>query len=751
MPNMINSAKNALHRSTSIKRLILEFNNEQYQKVIKTIKRLPRSLREQPMTQQLLGLSHYKQGRYEIAERVLERVAARSANTAELLTNLGLCKQDSGKTKHAINCYEKSLKLDPYHVDTYINYASLLIEIFDFQKGINILNEGIKIFPSDVNLRINICIAHIKNGSFEKALLHANEARKKNPNHLQIKEINADCYRMAGKKELAKNLYEEIINNSKEENPQLLYKLELCKPKKEIDTRIFNLVVNQKFDFATWNNALSSIAEAHEKLVKELLPKMPSYEGEKNLVILSAVNNLIRLHQYDLANKVVDDVLEKDAENSRAVVYKSQILYALNYTNEAVAWAFKAASLMNDNSDILNNLGLYLWASNNHQAAFINFNKSLEIDPKNVKTLINMSYCAKEAGHPSQAIDFAKRALQNSPSSPEARLNLAMAYFASGQNLAKAYELFESRFSIKNSSTQYLNFSNPRLNQLSDAKNKKIIIWEEQGVADVLHYLCFHEKIILAAKSVVIIVDKRLIALIRMSLQFKNVIVTSIDQFHANYSECDFDYNLPVGDLAKLENFDGSYSPKSYLKSPDVTSFPALKALKLENYNKVIGISWTGAAATDKKRNKYFTELKDWYELIIETDAVFVNINYTDVTKEFLQAPDAVKEKFILPDFNLKDDFQQLTCLLKQCHLVVGPLNTPVMMATLSGIQAVGYYKYEAEKNLGRSQKKGAWRQAFLPNNIVFDLSVEGDYDFRRQVKDYVKLFANNQNMKNTI
>lgn len=728
---------------TKIQRLLQNFEQGKFPKIINSINRLNPKHKADPRIAQILGLSHYKLENFEQAEYHLKRALVEATNKAEILCNLGLCLQDFGKTNDAIISYKKALDIDPTNEDAYTNYASLLIENFEYRKAKNLLETALEILGPKLNIIINLCIAFLKMGQPESALRHIQSLEQLEDADNRVIELAADCYRLSGNLKKAFQTYSLLLNSDSKEHSNLRYKANLCNPNQTNESELKDKILDQNFTVVSWNNALSIINVNEQDLVLRMLKKAPNLKEAKISDLLAIVSNLIRLHQYELADNIINEVLIKDTTNGTGTVFKAQILYALDKLNEAVVWGFKAVELLPDNADVYNNLALYLWATDNHQAALINLNKSLELEARNAKALVNKSYFAKDIGRVQEAIQYATDALNLEPDNHEAKLNLSLALFASGQELSKAYELYEARFDIKSSVCGKLNFKAKRLERFEDAINKTVALWQEQGVADVLHYLCFAKDLLATAKNVEMIIDDRLIPLLKEAFVQPNIRYHPISEYETIKDKLNIDFEIPVADLPKLSKFSGNYSPPSYLKLEDKFQFESITSLNLGDYKKTIGLAWSGANSTDKRRKSFLTSLADWYPLIEEVDAIFVNINYINIDDELEKAPLSVRQKIILPTFDLKNDFLQLAVLLQKLDLVVGPLNTPAMLATLVGTNTIGYYKHFMEKNLGLGVKNGVWRQPFLPCNLTFDLACDQTYDFKNEIKNYIKLLVN--------
>ena len=93
----------------------------------------------------------------------------------------------------------------------------------------------------------------------------------------------------------------------------------------------------------------------------------------------------------------------------------------------------------------------------------------------------------------------------------------------------------------------HLSTKKPKLNSF-DVKNKKILIWSEQGLGDHILYSTMLADALMSANDFIVVIDSRLLDLYKASFKdFKNVVFLD-----AADNESLYDFHIPMGDLGQF-------------------------------------------------------------------------------------------------------------------------------------------------------------------------------------------------------
>ncbi len=120
---------------------------------------------------------------------------------------------------------------------------------------------------------------------------------------------------------------------------------------------------------------------------------------------------------------------------------------------------------------------------------------------------------------------------------------------------------------------------------------------------------------------------------------------------------------------------------------------------------KIIGFSWRGGSAATRKFSRNI-ELDVWAEFFIREDCQFVNLQYdtTDSERKKLEAMGVVT-----PDFNLKDDIDEMASCLQSLDLLISMDNTTVHLAGALGTKVWNIIPFSAEWRWFMEDEKSFW------------------------------------------
>jgi len=117
----------------------------------------------------------------------------------------------------AMECFEKTLQLNPKNVEAKINLASCYVEgTSDPMKGIGLLKEVEKTDSNNVNLQLNFAFFSERSGQWDKAIARFEKVLKIQPDFIEAHLHLADAYEQKGDKENAiKSLekYKDLVDD----------------------------------------------------------------------------------------------------------------------------------------------------------------------------------------------------------------------------------------------------------------------------------------------------------------------------------------------------------------------------------------------------------------------------------------------------------------------------------------------------------------------------------------------------------
>jgi hypothetical protein len=193
------------------------------------------------------------------------------------------------------------------------------------------------------------------------------------------------------------------------------------------------------------------------------------------------------------------------------------------------------------------------------------------------------------------------------------------------------------------------------------------------------------------------------------------------------------DFHLPLGDFGPLLTFDKT---KSNLAAPYIKTETDLKnywsdVITTDKLN--VGLAWESGFRT-LRRNLNYTKLNDWESLILDEKIRVINLQYGINEKEFTVKEQSLFDKVFDPEFDLKNDFENLSALLKNLDVVVSPTSAIMSHADACDVKNISYTSYVFDKALGNIFEERFIKIPWLTNNKVFMFEESN----KRQVLDEI-------------
>ena len=314
----------------------------------------------------------------------------------------------------------------------------------------------------------------------------------------------------------------------------------------------YNKAIKLKPDYAeAYNNrgvvlkSLGRIDEAIESYNKaiELRPNYIDAYHNKGIAFQSIFNFEESLKNYNQTISLKPDYAE--AYNNRGVVLKS-----LGRIDEAIESYNKAIELNPNYADPINNLGFIFQLKKDYKKGLVYFNKALELDPdsENKKFTIGL-------------------------------LNLKFQKFKEG------WTGYEWRKNLKDRDVKLKKYDSFPLPKLNELKDKKILIYSEQGLGDII---LFSRYIKLLSKITKKITFKTYNSLIELFKTFNNCCeITNLE-----LDTQDFDYTCSLLSLPLIFETNEENIPKEMMNLSINEEKSIFWEKKLKNNNFRIGIAW---------------------------------------------------------------------------------------------------------------------------------------------------------------
>ena len=284
------------------------------------------------------------------------------------------------------------------------------------------------------------------------------------------------------------------------------------------------------------------------KKLNEILIKYKNLEKEKEILFGEAYNSFFK-EDFDQSIKICNQIV-----NDNDSKYSTQDLLASNFKNK----------------------GNFL------EAFKIYKNKLLEYK-NDYKIYYNIGCLLFELGKVRQANYYFEKSKNLNPNFADITWRQSLCYLTL-KDFKNGFLLYEDRWKRENHpNIKFNNIKTP--NNISEIKDKKILIWDEQGLGDTINFSRFVIDILKFTKDVTFVVDKKL----KDILSKLHTEIFVVD--YQNLKEINYDFQIPTGSLPKLLNILTTDDIKFYKLSLPETK---IKKKYIDNDKFNIGIAWCG-------------------------------------------------------------------------------------------------------------------------------------------------------------
>ena len=367
---------------------------------------------------------------------------------------------------------------------------------------------------------------------------------------------------------------------------------------------------------------------------------------------------------------------------------------------EAIESYNKVLILNPDHALACNNMGNALKDQFKLDKAIEAYNKAISLKPDYAEAYSNMGVAVKIQGDLKRAIDVQKKCISLNPDHAEAHQNLCFTLLNSGK-IREGLDEHEWRWKTVKGFSRQRNFLQSMWDGKTSLKNKKILLWCEQGIGDTMNWCSCLPFITSRAKHCIVECQEKLVPLLQRS--FPNVEIKAEDR-SLDSERQDFDLHLPMGSLYKhfIDEIMQNVKPDSYLvPDPERVKFWR-KRLRSVGKGPYIGISWKSSVVSPY-RLQHYPPITEWSAVLNVPDVTFINLQYTDYVADIAK----VQDEFGVTVHNFEDidqynNIDEVAALCAALDMVVSTKIAPPFISS----------------SVGTTTKIANWRQSSY-NNIL--------------------------------
>ena len=584
-----------------------------------------------PQIQHLIGqaIESFQNGNLKQAEEILSRILATQSNILPALEILGLIKASQGNHLEAAKLLKKAVKLNPQNPATQYNLAKALSDSKDYVGSLIHHEKALQLAPNNPDGWLNYGQTLAKLMRYEKAFVAFDKALSINPNY-------AEAWHNKGLACSELKQYEEALN-------------------------------------------------CYDRSLK-LLPN-----NTKIWIDMSTIFGLIR--RYQDAIHCCEQALAIDPNLPEAWLNKGSAHNELKDFQMALNCYEKALTLKDNYVDAWYNKGVSLEKLEQHHAAIECYDKALALDPTYAKAWLNKGSVLNYRTDYTQALTCFDRALELQPHYPDAWANKGVSHYEllhledsitccnKAIEIDPSYidgywnksfsELMLGRFEEgwvnyeyrwhRHGADQYLYPNLPALTSLAEVRNKKILVWAEQGFGDTLQFARYIPKLIELGAHVTFEVQGALSSLFQN--QYACTLISKGDPIG------DIELQTPLLSLPFLFQTNLSSIPTNipYLQVPPKVIAQWKSKLLLESNKLNIGIACSGNINFDLKHgNKRPVPLASFSQLAKEHNLFLIQ-------KEIRESDQAALKTLTHIHYlgDLIHDFEDTAAIIENMDLII--------------------------------------------------------------------------------
>ncbi|HXW71879.1 MAG TPA: DUF6165 family protein [Methylocella sp.] len=528
----------------------------------------------------------------------LDEALKQRPHDAETLFAKGVILQSLGQLSEALICYDDALSSNGSYCEALTNRGALLERFGRLEEALACFKAIEKIKPHESSNLFNMGSVLQKLGRHQEALAAYEEAARCGPADAETELNRGNALQKLGRLEEALSAY-DLSLEYRRGYPQAYYNKGialqgLSKPKEALAAYEAALELNPSYYEASCNrgNVLHELGRLGEALAAfhHTLKIRPGF--------LPALTNrasvLLQLGRVDEALLASREVLKQHPEHPQCLCVHGAALHKLGRLEEALIFLENAIKNRPAPPDAWLNRGNVLQELDRIDEAIASYGEALDLNPHYPEALSGLGVALKEAGRLDDALANFDLALSCRPNFADARNNRGGALLLKG-NLGAGFADLESRWDRSNAPPKTITLPIP-LWTGQDPKGKSILVWDEQGLGDLIQFSRYLIHLVEAGADVTLMCRGNMHRLLR-ALPASIRLVESVDangQFDLQIALM----SLPYAFRTTLESIP---SPVPYLSAE-----PALVSKWAERvgaYGFRVGVAWQGNKFINLKRS----------------------------------------------------------------------------------------------------------------------------------------------------
>ena len=438
---------------------------------------------------------------------------------------------------------------------------------------------------------LNQAVQAMQNGNFSGAETILKRVIQAHPTNLAALNILGLASASQSKHQEAIEIFKKAVRiNNKD--PSLHYNLAkaLLESGQHIDAlqhhkKTTELATKNPNAWLNYGKSLSNLGKHQEAIEK--YDRALSIESGFAEAFLNKGASLKELKKYREALDCAEKALSLNSSLAEAWSNRGVALKELRRYQEAIESYEKAISIKPDFYETWSNRGLVLKELGRYQEAIESYEKAISIKPDFYEAWLNHGSALSEIKNYDQAVKSYNHTINIKPDFYNAHCNKAFIQLLTG-DFENGWVNYEHRWGITKAEP-YRHSNIARLKDVQEVKDKKILVWGEQGHGDTIQFVRYVQMIQDKGAKVTLEVQPSLKKLLSDS-------ITNCEVICPGESSQKYDYEIPLMSLGLLfkTNLSSIPSKTRYLRASEAKLEFWSQNLKLKDGQLNIGIACSG-------------------------------------------------------------------------------------------------------------------------------------------------------------
>ena len=628
------------------------------------------------------------EGKLEAAGAVYQNVIAQYPDCGAAWFGLGGLGMQIGDNETAVTFFEQARAVGLADPACLINLGEAYRRLGQLTVAADKLAQACREAPSSRDAHFNLGVVLAAGRQYGPALEHIECALAIDPGFVEAWRTKAEIYRNTSQLDDAEMAFARVLELAPAHEEALLGLAESRRLKKDFVGAMEGfealLAKNERHLYALTGLGAIALEQRNyasaEAMYRNALAQEPGFrEAAFGLGV-----TLLKAERFESAEVQLRLAVDLDADNIDSRIQLGEALFAQNRYAESLQCYEEVLGRDPQSISALVGIGNIYLHTERVPEAVAQYYKASVMAPGNFQIYANLALASFDLGKFAEAETYGLKAVELAGDVDDRDLavqNLAQIQLRRGR-LADGWNNYERRISRRRGD----NLPFPAWHGEALA-NKRILLWQDQGIGDVIFFASLFDEIIDEAGEVVLECDKKLLPLVRRSFPQAIVVPRNFKTSHPLMQE-NFDYHCAQGSLPLLRRSSFACFPRP--PNSILAVDPARRKYWRERVGALgigikVGICWRSMLSRGR-RDLSYSELREWQSIFALPGINLVNLQYDRCEEELAEAQSHFGKEIVnFREVDMFDDLDEVAALMSELDLVISAPTSVSMLAAAVG------------------------------------------------------------------